>query len=176
MTARVLVVDDLVANVRLLEASIGRVDAIGGTALRDALDVAQRYLSEHATRERKVLLVITDGLNNGSVVTRGQIEKQAAERDTVIFAVGLFGDAERSKQGRRELDAPADQTGGRAYHPARRCDRRRRARGRTPDSGISTRSRTRRSRTRPESLSGRAPPSPSGSPPSAESAVVPHLG
>jgi VWFA-related protein len=106
------------SDLNVLEAGIGRVDSIGGTAMRDAIDMAQTYLSEHATRDRKVLLVITDGLDNASVVTRDRIEKQAEERDTVIFAVGLFGTEDRAKQGRHELDQLAERTGGMAYYPA----------------------------------------------------------
>src|SRR6185295_18599314 len=106
------------SDVGILEAGIARVDSIGGTAMRDAIDLAQTYLSEHGTRDRKVLLVITDGIDNASVVTRDRIEKQADERDTVILAVGLFGDAERARQGRHELDRLADRTGGTTYYPA----------------------------------------------------------
>jgi Ca-activated chloride channel homolog len=106
------------SDVDLLEAGIARVDSIGGTAMRDALDMAQTYLSEHGTRDRKVLLVITDGIDNASVVTRARIEKQAEERDTVIFAVGMFGAGDRVKQGRHELDQLAERTGGMAYYPA----------------------------------------------------------
>ena len=106
------------SHIDVLEAGIGRVDSIGGTAMRDAIDMAQNYLSEHGTRDRKVLLVITDGIDNASVATRERIEKQAEQRDTVIFAVGLFGDEDRVKQGRHELDELADRTGGLAYYPA----------------------------------------------------------
>jgi VWFA-related protein len=106
------------SDVRVLEAGIARVDSIGGTAMRDAIDMAQTYLSDHGTRERKVLLVITDGIDNASMATRDRIEKQAEQRDTVIFAVGLFGDVERVKQGRHELDQLAEKTGGLAYYPA----------------------------------------------------------
>jgi Ca-activated chloride channel homolog len=102
----------------VLEAGIGRLDSIGGTAMRDAIDMAQTYLSEHGTRDRKVLMVITDGIDNASVATRDRIEKQAEQRDTVIFAVGLFGSEDRVKQGRHELDQLADRTGGVAYYPA----------------------------------------------------------
>jgi Ca-activated chloride channel family protein len=108
----------LTSDVGVLEAGIARVDSIGGTAMRDAIDMAQTYLGEHGTRDRKVLLVITDGIDNASVVTRDRVEKQAEEHDTVIFAVGLFGDAERARQGRHELDQLADRTGGMAYYPA----------------------------------------------------------
>ena len=106
------------SDVAVLEAGIARVDSIGGTAMRDAIDMAQTYLSEHGTRDRKVLLVITDGIDNASVVDAPAIEKQAEQRDTVIFAVGLFGDEDRVKQGRQELDQLADRTGGMAYYPA----------------------------------------------------------
>jgi Ca-activated chloride channel family protein len=106
------------SNVDVLEAGIGRVDSIGGTAMRDAIDMAQTYLSEHATRDRKVLLVITDGIDNASMTPRDRIVKQAEQSDTIIFAVGLFGDDDRVKPGRRELDELADRTGGMAYYPA----------------------------------------------------------
>jgi VWFA-related protein len=105
------------SDVGVLESGIGRVDSIGGTAMRDAIDMAQGYLADHGTRDRKVLLVITDGIDNASMTPRDRIEKQAEQRDTVIFAVGLFGDADRVKQGRHELDQLADKTGGLAYYP-----------------------------------------------------------
>jgi len=107
------------SDVRVLEAGIGRVDSIGGTAMRDAIDMAQAYLSEKGTRDRKVLLVITDGIDNASLSTPDQIEKQAEQHDTEIFGVGLFGDESRAKQGRHELNDFADRTGGVAYYPAR---------------------------------------------------------
>src|SRR5947207_9990633 len=53
-----------------------------------------------------------------SDLTRDRIEKQAEQHDTVIFAVGLFGDADRATQGRHELDQLADRTGGVGYYPA----------------------------------------------------------
>ncbi len=102
----------------VLEAGIARVDSIGGTAMRDAIDLGQTYLAQHATRDRKVLLVITDGIDNASTVTRDRIEKQASERDTVIFAVGLFGGVDRARDGRHELDRLVDRTGGAAFYPS----------------------------------------------------------
>ena len=106
------------SDVGVLETGIGRVDSIGGTAMWDAIDQAQHYLTERGTRDRKVLLVITDGIDNASMATRDQVEKQAEQRDTVIFAVGLFGDEGRVKHGRHELDQLADRTGGIASYPA----------------------------------------------------------
>jgi Ca-activated chloride channel family protein len=105
------------SDVGVLEAGIARVDSIGGTAMRDAIDLGQTYLADHGTRDRKLLLVITDGIDNASTVTRDRIEKQASERDTVVFAVGLFGGADRASDGRHELDRLAERTGGAAFYP-----------------------------------------------------------
>ena len=109
----------LTSDVRVLEAGIGRVDSIGGTAMRDAIELAQTLSRASTARATaRCCSSITDGIDNASVATREQIEKQAEERDTVIFAVGLFGDEERAKRGRHELDRLADRTGGLAYYPA----------------------------------------------------------
>ena len=57
-------------------------------------------------------------LPTNSFFTREHVEKQAEQRDTVVFAVGLFGDEERNRRGRHELDQLTDKTGGLAYYPA----------------------------------------------------------
>lgn len=107
------------SNLSVLEAGIARVDSIGGTALRDAVDRAADYLTEHGARDRKVLLVITDGNDNASMVTMERIRREAQEHDMAIFAVGLFGDGDpaRAKRGRRELSELTERTGGHAYYP-----------------------------------------------------------
>jgi VWFA-related protein len=106
------------SDVGVIESGIRRADAIGGTAMRDAIELAQHYLSERATRDRKVLLVVTDGIDNASVATRDMVEQQADRLDTVIFAMGLFGDEQRSRRGRAELDGLVERTGGLASFPA----------------------------------------------------------
>lgn len=106
-------------DVRALEAGLARVDSIGGTAMRDAVEAGEHYLSDHATRDRRVLLVVTDGIDNASVSTLAQIQRLADERSVSIYAIGLLNeaDASRAKQARRELDRLADRTGGVAYYP-----------------------------------------------------------
>jgi VWFA-related protein len=105
-------------DIGVIESGIRRADAIGGTAMRDAIELAQHYLSERGTRDRKVLLVVTDGIDNASVTTRELVEQQADRRDSVIFAMGLFGDEQRSRHGRAELDGLVERTGGLASYPA----------------------------------------------------------
>jgi VWFA-related protein len=109
----------MTGDLRVLEAGIGRVDSIGGTALRDAVDLAEGYLQEHATRERRVLLVITDGKDNASVTSIERIRQQAEERQTTIHAIGLFNDrgAAGVSVGKHELTEMTERTGGIVYFP-----------------------------------------------------------
>jgi len=110
---------NLTSDLATLEAGIARVDSIGGTALRDAIEEAESYLRDHAARDRRVLLVITDGRDNASQITEKQIETLSRESDTAIYAIGLFGsDSSLAKDGRHELETLTERTGGMAYYPA----------------------------------------------------------
>ena len=102
-----------------LKAGIARVDSIGGTAMRDAVDAAEHYEIEHATRDRKALLIVTDGNDNASLVSDDQIRQQAEQHEIVVYAVGLLHDQASSsgKRARHELDDLAMRTGGTAYYP-----------------------------------------------------------
>jgi Ca-activated chloride channel homolog len=108
------------SDVRQLEAGIARVDSIGGTALRDAIDMAEDYLRRHATHDRRILLVVTDGRDNASTITDRQIQQASERSDTAVYAIGVFGDPEsaNAKAGRHELDSLTQHSGGAAYYPA----------------------------------------------------------
>jgi Ca-activated chloride channel family protein len=109
----------LTSDVRVLEAGIARVDSIGGTAMRDAVLMAERYLRQHASHDRRVLLVITDGNDNASSASMDQLRKTVEQSETAVFAVGLFRDDSPSAgRGREELDHLTELTGGVAYYPA----------------------------------------------------------
>jgi VWFA-related protein len=107
------------SDLALLERRIARLDSIGGTALWDAIDKAQSYVGDHATRPRKVLLVITDGNDNASVARLSQVVRQTQRREIAVDAVGLFGNnASTAARGRHELEQLTQETGGMAYFPA----------------------------------------------------------
>jgi VWFA-related protein len=105
------------SDVGVLEAGIARVDSIGGTALRDGIDAAETYLKDRAKRDRRVLLVITDGNDNASAASLDRIRKAAEQNEIVIYAIALFADASRAKEAHHELDELAERTGGSAYYP-----------------------------------------------------------
>jgi Ca-activated chloride channel family protein len=104
----------------VLERSIARVDAIGGTAMRDAVEVAEAYLHECGKKDRRALLIITDGNDNASTASLDRIVRAAEQRDVVIYAIGLFGheDPTAAKRSRKALDQLAEHSGGLAYYPS----------------------------------------------------------
>jgi VWFA-related protein len=106
-------------DLRAIESGIARVDSIGGTALLDAVEFSELYLREHATRDRRALVIVTDGKDNASAATLKQIQAAAERNDTTVYGVGLFADeGASSKQGRKELEDLTARTGGVAYFPA----------------------------------------------------------
>ena len=107
-------------DVRVLEAGITRVDAIGGTAMRDALLAAERYLRERATHDRRALFVITDGNDNASTLSTSECRKLVERSGAAIYAVRLVRDTSSADTRRSddELDRLAEVSGGIAEHLA----------------------------------------------------------
>ena len=107
----------MTSDVRVLEKGISAGDALGGTALRDAVIMAQNYLQVHASHDRRVLLLITDGDDSTSMATVDQLERMSEHHETAIFAIGLFAERGAARRGRRELEHITDRTGGATYVP-----------------------------------------------------------
>jgi Ca-activated chloride channel family protein len=105
------------SDLHVLEGGIARIDSIGGTAMRDAVGEAETYL-RRASRDRKALVVITDGNDNASVASMAQVVREAEQREILIFGIGLFRDENSASRARDELDALTERTGGAAYYPA----------------------------------------------------------
>jgi len=115
--ARPRVVVQMTSDVHRLEEGIAAGDAMGGTALRDAIVLAQNYLQLHASRDRRVLLLITDGNDSVSTATMDQLREMSGHNETSIFAIGLFADSGDTRRGRRELEQITEITGGATYFP-----------------------------------------------------------
>jgi Ca-activated chloride channel family protein len=104
----------------VLERSIARVDAIGGTAMRDAVEVAETYLHDCGKQDRRALLIITDGNDNASTVSVDRIARTAEQRDIVIYAIGVFGHEApaAANRARKALDHLTERSGGLSYYPS----------------------------------------------------------
>lgn len=105
-------IDDLADGVRRLRAG-------GGTALYDAIYYACRdKLPEDQPKEqfRRALVVIGDGEDNRSTVTREDALEMAHKAETVVYTISTnrTGTAE---SGDKTLRRFARETGGVAFHP-----------------------------------------------------------
>lgn len=102
------------SDLAALEAGVAGIGALGGTAIRDAIAIAQRYSKQHAARQRRVLLVITDGNDNASETSLERLEQQAEADDLAIWAVGLLHAeaAPGAERGRDALRTLTNATGG----------------------------------------------------------------
>jgi VWFA-related protein len=72
-----------------LEQALNGVPANGKTALYDGIEAGLAQLTK-ATRDKKVLIVISDGGDNASRHTLGQVLEDAERSTAIIYTIGLF--------------------------------------------------------------------------------------
>jgi VWFA-related protein len=109
---------DFTANLEELREGLEKIDSRGGTALHDALVMSLDHLQDRGQKARRVLLVVSDGVDNASRYTLEQAVRVAHESETVIYVVGLLSDEGRDKKrARRALETIAEASGGAAFFP-----------------------------------------------------------
>jgi len=109
----------LTSDIKKMEEGIARIDSRGGTAMRDAIDSSMTYLKKEGHRQKKVLLVITDGNDNASSVSLEKLVNRAQQNEVLVYAIGLLNEEERreARLAKRALDAISRDSGGLAFYP-----------------------------------------------------------
>lgn len=109
---------DFTSKLDPLREALDRVDSRGGTALYDAVIASADHLAKGAKKEKKVLLVVTDGVDNESRESlESAIRKVQDDNGPTIYTIGILGDEPGIKRARRALQSLSDQTGGVAFFP-----------------------------------------------------------
>ena len=103
------------ANVPELESALNGVPARGRTALYDAVELGLAHLNK-TTLDKKVLVVISDGGDNASSHSLGQVLDAAARSEAMIYTVGLFDEFDEDRNP-GALKKIARITGGEAFVP-----------------------------------------------------------
>ena len=103
-----------------LERAIWRAPAEGQTALYDAIVKALGRL-QAGGRDKKVLVVISDGADNASAHSLEQVLQMAERSSAIIYTVGLFA-REDPDANPRVLHRLAQATGGEAFFPKELAD------------------------------------------------------
>jgi len=117
---------DFANTIEDLKSALDKIDSRGGTALRDAVIASLDHL-KIGNRDKKVLLVITDGEDNASRYTLEDLMDKAQKSSAVIYTIGLLGSDETSSlfkirggeahRAAKVLKELAEATGGEAYFP-----------------------------------------------------------
>lgn len=110
---------DFTSDIKEMEEALSKIDSRGGTAMRDAIRMSIDHLKEKAHKDKRVLVVITDGNDNASLISLENLVKAAQQSEVLIYTIGLLSDEEHreAKRAERALRALAQATGGEAYFP-----------------------------------------------------------
>ncbi len=106
-------------DIHKMEQGLARIDSRGGTAMRDAISMSLDYMNKNAKKDKKVLMVITDGNDNASMTSLEKVVGRANQMDTLVYAIGLFTEEEKHEatKARRALNLMTNDTGGLAFYP-----------------------------------------------------------
>lgn len=113
---------DFTSSVSRLRDGLSHIESRGGTALYDAIVASADKLVADGKEPKQVLVVITDGEDNASMMTLEQtIERVQQLSGPVIYTIGLlFGDdmtRSEARRARRALVELSTETGGMAFFP-----------------------------------------------------------
>jgi VWFA-related protein len=113
---------DLTSDIKKLREGLSHIDSRGGTALFDAVVASADELAGKAKQPKQVLIVITDGEDNASSLTREQtIYRVQQLSGPVIYTIGLLFGPEMTRaevrNARRTLELLSQETGGLAFFP-----------------------------------------------------------
>ncbi|MGH9438062.1 MAG: VWA domain-containing protein, partial [Terriglobia bacterium] len=114
------------ANIDQLKAALDKIDSRGGTALYDAIYASLDHL-KLGNRDKKVLLVITDGEDNSSRYTLEQLIQYEEKSNAEIYTIGLLGEdhpgglfhigSGGDRHAAKILKEIAEATGGKVFFP-----------------------------------------------------------
>ena len=113
------VTQDFTDNTELLSIGVRSLRPGGGTAMYDALYFACRdklLKAQHVGPVRRAIILLTDGEDNQSHVTREEAIEMAQRAEVIVYTIStnLSG---AGHHGDKVLERIADATGGRAYVP-----------------------------------------------------------
>ncbi len=109
---------DFTSDINEMEEALKRIDSRGGTAMRDAIQLSIDHLKK-AHRDKKVLVVVTDGNDNSSRIGLDALVRNAQQSGVLIYSVGLLSEEEHheAKRAQHDLHILAEATGGETFFP-----------------------------------------------------------
>ena len=104
-----------------MEEGIARIDSKGGTAMRDAVSMSIDYMKAQGKKDKKVLLIVTDGNDTTSmgITLEKLVEKAHKNPEVMVYAIGILGEEDKREAGKakRALEALTKASGGFSLYP-----------------------------------------------------------
>lgn len=110
-------IEDFTGSIEDIQARLATVRSGHRTALLDAIYYGIAKMKD-AHHERKALLVVSDGGDNRSRYTEGEVRAQVRESDVEIYSIGIFdpyAPTPEERTGPQLLEDLSDSTGGRLF-------------------------------------------------------------
>jgi VWFA-related protein len=107
-------------DTKKLEEALSRIDARGGTAMRNAISGALDYMKTDAKLDKKVIVTITDGNDNSSSeTTLEQLLRKVRDSGVLVYSIGLLSEEEprEARAAKRALNSLAETSAGFTYFP-----------------------------------------------------------
>ena len=110
---------DFTSDITEMQEALSHIDSRGGTAMRDAIRMSIDHIKQKGRRDKKVLVVVTDGNDNSSVISLENLVKAAQQSEVLIYSMGLLSEEERREavRAKRALEELATATGGETFFP-----------------------------------------------------------
>jgi Ca-activated chloride channel family protein len=110
-------IEDFTSSVEDIQARLATVRSGHRTALLDAIYYGLVKMKE-ARHERRALLVVSDGGDNRSRYTEGELRAQVRESDVEMYSIGIFDSyaaTPEERSGPQLLNDLSEETGGRLF-------------------------------------------------------------
>ena len=96
---------DFTADIKEMEEALSKIDSRGGTAMRDAIRMSIDHMKEKAKRDKRVLVIVTDGNDNASMINLENLVKAAQQSEVLIYTIGLLSEEEHREAKKAEARA-----------------------------------------------------------------------
>lgn len=109
----------LTNDIGKMEQALEKIESRGGTAMRDAVSMSIDYLRKDARKDKKVVLILTDGDDTASSETLEKLVAKCQRSEVLVYAIGILTDEEarRAKSAKRNLSMLTRESGGMAFFP-----------------------------------------------------------
>jgi Ca-activated chloride channel homolog len=110
---------DFTNDLTKLERALSRLESRGSTAMRDAINLSIDWAKGHGKRDKKVLVVVTDGNDNMSAIKLEPLIRKARQSEVLIYSIGLLNEEEAQdrREAKKALKTLTENSGGVDYYP-----------------------------------------------------------